>query len=696
MSEFFRRFPSAVRAEIGIAVLVFGMTLALFWPATGFDFLHLDDTLYVPGNPMVAGGLRWEGVRQAFTTVYEQWWLPLLWLSYMADVEVFGPGPHGHHLANVLLHAANAALLFWALFRMTGSRWRSAFAAALFAWHPLRVESVAWITERKDVLSGLFFLLAVLAYVRCAPRRPAGGLWPVFGLMLLGAMAKSILIVLPCLLLLLDYWPLGRGGDWRGRGAWLRWRPLFAEKIPLFALAGMFTYLTLVTHGTSGGEPPTASWFDRLALVAPNYGIYLAKTFWPAGLTILNPADLPTPLSVRLLAPLGLAFLTFLAWRFRKSQPYLLVGWLWFVIALFPVIRGIRFDEQSAFSDRYTYLPGIGLGLVLAWGAGAVQERWPRLRAPVVAACGLALAACLARTPVQLAWWRDSLVLFSRAVQLAPNSAAAHVTLGNALFDAWRLREAEVHLGQATKLHPWNALYRANWGSVLAQLGRAEEAQAVLALAWRDPEPMPKLVHGAYGMAHLHLGDYAAAVRHLEQALEPGSGKPGYRVELIRALFEAGENDRAREQAALLEGWPGGEIRAAADLFPYYQQRWREGAQPYAWEYFRRLAEKAQDNAALLNNVAWLAATDPAAPAAARPAARAYAQRAVELTGGLQAAALDTLAVAQAACGDFAAAADAARRALAQAERAGDAELSGIIKARMENIGAEIPISPPR
>ncbi len=681
-------------AGVLLAVCLFAATLILFWPATGFDFIHLDDTLYVPGNPMVAGGLHWAGIRQAFTTVYEQWWLPLLWLSYMADITLFGPGPFGHHLVNILLHAANAALLFWVLFRMTGSRWRSAFAAALFAWHPLRVESVAWITERKDVLSGLFFLLALLAYVRQVRTGGPVRMWPVTVQMLLGLMAKSILVVLPGLLLLLDFWPLGRAGAETGRDGWRRWRQLAAEKIPLFFLSAVFIYLTLVTHGTSGGERVTASWLNRLALVAPNILIYLEKTFWPAGLTILNPTDAPVSSFIGWLAPAGLIAVTFLAWRFRRTQPYLLTGWLWFLVALLPVVRGIRFDEQSAFSDRYTYLPGIGLGLVLAWGAGALQERWRWLRWPLAATGILVLAACLVRTPAQLAWWRNSLTLFPRAVALAPNSAAAQISLGNALFDAGQLQEAEAHLGVATKLQPWNDLYRANWGLVLAQLGRAQEARAVLAVAWPDTAAMPVLVHGAYGMAGLQLGEYAEAIRHLELALEPGSGKPGYRVELIRALFESGAAAQAREQVQLLEGWPGGAIRTTADLFPYYQQRWREGARAYVWEYFRRLAEQEPDNAALLNNIAWLVATDPDAPEDMRLGARDFARRAVELTAGGQAATLDTLAAAQAACGDSAAAAETARRALDRAEQGGDEKLAGHIRERVakyENGRSSVP-----
>ena len=193
MSEKFIRF-SAGRSEFAIAALLFVLTTVLFWPATGYDYINLDDHLYIPENPMVSGGLSWGGVNWAFTTVYEQWWLPMLWLSYMADIELFGAGPFGHHLVNILLHAVNAGLLFWLLFRMTGGRWRSFFVAALFAWHPLRMESVAWITERKDVLSGVFFMLALLAYVRDAEPPPARRMGRVFALMLLGLMAKSSLL----------------------------------------------------------------------------------------------------------------------------------------------------------------------------------------------------------------------------------------------------------------------------------------------------------------------------------------------------------------------------------------------------------------------------------------------------------------------------------------------------------------------
>ena len=550
------RFPFAIRKEIGIAVFLFAATLVLFWPARGFDYVKLDDWAYVVENPMVAGGLRGEAVREAFATVHEQWWLPLLWISYMADIELFGPGPHGHHFANILLHAANAALLFWALFRMTGSRWRSAFVAALFAWHPLRVESVAWITERKDVLSGLFFMLALLAYVRYAERKTRLRLAALFFLMLLGSMAKSILVVLPVLLLLLDFWPLGRGGAPWGRGAWMRWRPLLAEKLPLFILSAVFIYLTLVTHGVGGEGAGDASLANRLTLIAPNYAIYIGKIFWPARLTVINSPDVSTPWTVRLLAPLGLLAVTLAAWRFREKRPCLLVGWLWFLAALFPVVRGIRFDEQSAFSDRYTYLPGIGIGLMLAWGAGTAAARGKRMKAPVAIAGVLALAACAVRTQAQLPWWRDSLALFQRAMVWAPESPVVQESLGKALVDAGQFEPGTDFLEQALRRRAQNATDHDYLGVVLQKRGNAQGALAHHDEAIRQNPRVPDF-HNNRGNALLALGRAEDAQAAYEEALrlEPKHAEANFNLGAV--LFREGRMREALPRfEAAARAWP--------------------------------------------------------------------------------------------------------------------------------------------
>ena len=666
---------------MGMAFLLFAITLALFWPARGFDYIHLDDYPFVAANPMVMDGLTGAAVQRAFTTVREQCWLPLLWISYMGDVAVFGTGPQGHHLVNVLLHALNSALLFWALFRLTGSRWRSFFVAALFAWHPTRVEAVAWITARKDVLSGLFFMLALLAYARHAEKPSAGRLGLVFLLMLVGLLAKAILIILPPVLLLMDYWPLRRAERLWGREAWREWRPLLAEKAPLIALSAVFMVVSLWTHTSGSGRLDPVSLPERLGMIAPNYFAYLGIILVPIRLNVIYPESNLVSWPVTIAATLALAGMTLVLFRRRMKHPYGLVGGLWFLVALLPVVRGIRLG-LAQYTDRFTYLPLIGLGMALAWGAVEWSHRPARKRIASVLGV-LLLALCLVRTHAQLPRWKDSLTLLSRAVRLAPTSPTVHFGLGNALFEAGRLREAEVHWREAVRLHPGNEQARGNWGAVLVLLGRAEEAREILRPVLEGEREMSALIHGAYGMASLHLGDWPAALRHLGEALEVDPDNSGYRIERIRAFFESGADEQALAQVAQMREWPGGEIHSAADLFPFYLQRWRDGAQPYAWEYFRRTLAAHPDSVPFLNNVAWLAATDPEAPPGTVAGAVGFARRAVDLTGGDDPVAQNTLAAALAAAGDFGAAAVVAEKARALADAQGDSALAERIAGRL-------------
>lgn len=669
-------------SDVWLALALMVLTAALFGPARDFSFINLDDYVYAADNPVVARGLTWETVRWAFTSVHEQWWLPLLWISYMADVAWFGPGPYGHHWVNMLLHAANAGLLFWVLFRMTGSRWRSAFVAALFAWHPTRVEAVAWITARKDVLSGLFFMLALLAYVRHAERPSARRIGLVFPLMLAGLLSKAILIILPPILLVLDFWPLQRAQRMGGAAAWKEWAPLVREKAWLIALAAVFMAINLWTHASGTGVDSPLSWGYRLGSPAPNVLAYVRLLALPIRLNVIYPETTAVSWPGSIAATVLLLGATVAAFRQRARRPWLLTGWLWFLIGLLPILRGVRLG-LAQYADRFTYLPVIGLGLALAWTAANGGERAGRRRAVQILGAG-ALALCLGLSRAQLPFWKDSLTLLSRAVRLAPTAAAARLGLGNSLFEAGRIQEAEFHYREAVRLYPSEMPSILNWGASLALLGRAEEAQRLLAPVLDDPRATPALAHGTYGMASLHLGKWAEAIRHLNRALASEAPAPGYRVELIRAYFEAGEDEKALAQAALLKEWPGGEIRSAADLFPFYLQRWREGARPYAWEYFRRAVAAQPESVALLNNAAWLAGTDPAASAEAVADAGGWARRAVELTEENDAAVLSTLAVALAAAGDFAGAEESGRRALAVAKAQGDSALAERTRARLE------------
>ncbi len=669
---------------MGLAGLLLAVTLALFWPAQGYDYIHLDDIPYVVENPILAEGLTWTGVRQAFTTVWQQWWLPLLWLSYLADLAVFGAGPHGHHLVNILLHAANAVLLFWALVRLTGRRWPCFFAAALFAWHPTRVEAVAWITARKDVLSGLFFMLSLLAYSRHVRRPSAGRMAAVAGCMLAGLLSKAILIVLPPLLLVLDYWPLKRAQRLWGRKAWREWTPLLLEKTPLIVLAAVFMAINLRTHVSGTGAELALPAATRLGLIAPNVMAYLRILAVPVRLNVIYPDSNAVVWPVALGAAVLLLAVTLAGLGQRKKRPWLLAGWLWFLVGLLPILRGVRLG-LAQYADRWTYLPLIGLGIALAWTA-AEWSRGPRRRRMAGVLGAVVLGLCLIRTQGQLRWWRDSLTLLSRAVHLAPDAATAHFGLGNALFEKGRIEEAEGHFRETVRLYPGDEMHWANWGMALVLRGRAEEARRLLADHVRDSTDRTPLRHAAYGMACLHLGDRESAVRHLRRELEIRPAHQGYRVELIRALFEKGAEAEALNEAAMLTEWPGGDIRSAMDLFPFYLQRWQDGAQPYAWGFFRRLTEREPDNAALLNNMAWLAATDPGAPAEAAGEAVRLAQRAEQLDGGRDPAILNTLSAALAQAGDAAEALAAGKRALALARAQGNQALAERIRIRVDRM----------
>ena len=319
---------------------------------------------------------------------------------------------------------------------MTGSRWRSLFVAALFAWHPLRVESVAWITERKDVLSGLFFLLALWTYVRHAEKPSLLKLGGVTALTLMGLMSKAILIVLPPLLLVLDGWPLRRAGDPWGKGAWTAWRPLLLEKAPLFALVLVFVLLNLQNHhiDVAGGN---LTWPLRLSLIAPNYWVYLGKIFWPANLAILYPefdvANWPKAFA----ALAGLGMLTLALYRVRRQAPYALAGWLWFLVALLPVIRGVRLG-LAGYADRFVYLPSIGLAVALVWGVAAAAERF-RLRWGAVAGGVLVLAALAVATARELPVFRDSGTVFRQALSIRPAHPAALLNYG-----VWKFAEGDL------------------------------------------------------------------------------------------------------------------------------------------------------------------------------------------------------------------------------------------------------------
>jgi hypothetical protein len=406
------------------------LTLIAFLPSLWNGFVNLDDPLYVTNNRVVKKGFTWEGLAWVRTANVANNWHPLTMLTHMLDCQLFGVKAAGHHGTSLFLHLANVLLLFEVLRRMTGSPWRSAAAAGLFAVHPLRVESVAWVAERKDVLSALFWILAMGAYGRYVREPSPKRYLPVVLAMALGLMAKPMVVTLPFALLLLDVWPLGRLRlDEPGRAR--RLGRLMIEKLPLFALSAAGSLVTIKYQTTSLVTLEALPWSMRLSNVAVGYATYVGKTLLPRNLAVFYPIPLEIPAWKALATAALLLVLTALAvWRARKA-PWFLVGWLWFLGTLVPVIGIVQVGRQ-AMADRYTYIPSIGLSLAICWGipALAASRRW---RPVLAGATVLALLTLTALTWFQVRHWSDSVTLFRHALAVTQGNYVAHVALAKSL-----------------------------------------------------------------------------------------------------------------------------------------------------------------------------------------------------------------------------------------------------------------------
>jgi len=446
------------RVRFGLGLFLVAIAVVLYLPALDHAWLNYDDDIYITANPDLTRGLSFDGIAWAFSTFHGANWFPLTWLSWMLDFELFGLAPSGFHATNLALHALDTLLLFLALSKLGGSIGRSAFVAAVFAVHPLHVESVAWAAARKDSLSALFFMLALLVYSRSGPRGPSLKqhvfVWvcAAFGLL-----AKPIVITLPFLLLLLDEWPLGR---LRRRDAPQQWDPrrirhAVVEKLPLFALAAVSGAVTLWAQHAGGAVASLeqVSLDQRLGNAIVAGAAYLGKAIWPADLAVIypHPGSGLAPMRIALSAAVLLS-LSAMAFATARYRPYFLVGWLWYLATLAPVIGLIQVGSQ-AMADRYMYLPLIGLSIAIAWGVPAFEGR-PRWRlASTAAACAM-IAALAAVTAVQLRTWRTSETLFSQALRVTENNAIANAYLGRAMLARGRAEDAVVYFSEAVRLKP--------------------------------------------------------------------------------------------------------------------------------------------------------------------------------------------------------------------------------------------------
>ncbi|MGC8724296.1 MAG: tetratricopeptide repeat protein [Acidobacteriota bacterium] len=635
-------------AAVGLALVTF----ALFSPLLGAHFVGYDDNMVVTRNPLVQKGLTWEGVRYYWSHMAGGFYAPLTYLSHMLDCQLFGLWAGGHHLTNILLHVAATLLLLLFLVRATGAPWRSLFVAALFALHPLHVESVAWVAERKDVLSALFFVLTLLAYLHYA-RRPG---WARYGwvvaALLLGLLSKAMLVTAPFLLLLLDYWPLGRMPGRLGPGpeGWpaaakenpiRSWTVLILEKLPLLALCLFFSWLTAQDQPIIGFHRMPLPY--RLMNAAIAYGHYTLLTFVPHGLAVFYPLDFKAITMGRALAwGLPVAAFTLLALVSYRRRPYLAVGWFWFVGMLVPVIGLVQIGAQAR-ADRYAYLPSIGLFIAIAWALAEAMpaRRWARNALLAAVACWL--VGLVALSAFQVTTWHDTYTLFRQDYAVTHDNARAARFLGQILAQEGRIGEAIPYYREALRIVPTLDVARLELAALYGRTGQMRQAAELLlkgmVVSPHDPEleaaflgacgrlpdpaeqaellakacrlrPESYALHLAWGRSLLAAGQLAEATKVLQEAAASRTKEPQGWCYLGHALFE------------------GGLERPAADAFE------------------RALTLSPRDPSALAG-LAWvlLKARDPSLRDPAR--ALRLAREAVRLSGGRDPYAQTVLAAAE-------------------------------------------------
>lgn len=525
------------------------VTLTVYWPVRQCDFVNYDDDFYVTANAEVQQGLNLDTIAWAFdgSTSVASNWHPLTMLSHLADVSLHGLDPGGHHLTSLLLHVVNTVLLLLLLRSATGSLWCSAFAAALFALHPLNVQSVAWISERKNVLSTFFWLSSLWTYVGYARSGRLSRLVATGALLCLGLLAKSMLVTLPATLLLLDAWPLDRPRK-------VGWPRLVLEKLPLFAIVAVSSWFTLGAQAAGDAMIANIPFGYRLANACSAYLTYLGKLAWPLPLSIFYPHPgsgmSPGQLAFASVSAVVVCVVTTVFFRLRRRAPWALFGWLWFLGTLVPVIGLVQVGDQ-AIADRYTYVPAMGVFLIVAWGAALFSERLPvqrPVRTLVLSlAAGVTLALLAMRTRAELAPWMNSEALFRHALAEDPDNYLAHTNLGSALYEQGLKNQALTHMAAAVQSKPGYALARANLGTLHAEAGELEEAERLLLRA-AYMEPQTARAHTALGAVSIGLGKYERAANELRLALEidPGFAAAKLNLQRLRSVRQQGAENTER------------------------------------------------------------------------------------------------------------------------------------------------------
>jgi tetratricopeptide (TPR) repeat protein len=758
--------PCSQRKQTVVVCLLLALaTVAVYWPVARQGFINFDDPDYVSANPRVQAGLTVESVQWAFTSLYASNWHPLTWLSHELDCQIYGLRAGGHHVTNLLLHIVNSLLLFGLLKRVTGALWRSVFVAALFALHPLHVESVAWVSERKDVLSAFFFMLTLWAYAsyvegqrprseggspKSEVRRPKAGVWYGAAVVLfaLGLMSKPMLVTLPFVLLLLDYWPLGRIQLSTAKHSLSTTeqcpslKRLVVEKIPFFALSALSCVLTFLVQRACGAMTPLekAPFELRLANALVAYARYLGKTLWPSKLAVFYPYS---QLSLDSWQVMGAALLLLIATvaivLAAKKQPYLLIGWLWFWGTLVPVIGLVQVGKQ-ALADRYTYLPHIGLFILIVWGAAAVVARlkWPRLISLVAA--GLVVTGCGILSARQLSHWRDTKTLFQHAVAVTSRNFVAYAVVGNALAEEDKSPEAIEQCRKALEISPdypeaHNTLgniyakqekyeeaianYRAaaeadrtyadprnGMGDVLVKQGKYAEAEAQCREALRlAPMHLPAMFCLATALHHQGKLDEAAGYYRRILELKPdlytprrylgnifvAQGKPDQAIpQLLLALKIRPQDadthvvlgvvllEKNRIEEATAQFLEAARLQPTNAIANYQLALIHQGRKETraAIDCYRKALKAQLDWPESLNNLAWILAANPDATLRNGAEAVGLAERACKLTDYKEGIFVGTLAAAYAEAGRLKEAVSSAEKARSLALAAGQKEIA--------------------
>jgi len=725
------------------------VTLLAYLPVRHNSFIVFDDGNYITENHMVQAGLTWAGVKWAFTAWESSNWHPLTWLSHMLDCELFGMNAGAHHLVNVLFHTANAVLLLLLLFRMTGLRgneslhstssspqldtrskttaetasarqagalWASAWVAALFAWHPLHVESVAWAAERKDVLSTFFGLLALGAYALHAqgtgnrklggetfnisasgetspkPRlrrgeRSEGGqhstsnaqwyYWSAVFFFALALMAKPMLVTLPFVLLLLDYWPLRRVPNNEFRVS--NFSRLILEKWPFFLLTGVSCVVTYLSQRADAVQSlERCPWDLRVGNALLSYGRYLVKALWPVDMAVMYPFPKQLPWAEVGIAAVALVIISWLVWRARGRCPYLLVGWLWFVGMLVPVIGLVQVGQQ-AMADRYVYIPLVGIFIGVVYGATDWAKQF-RLGSAVPTVVGvLVLGGCLLGTENQLRYWRNDKSLFSHAIAVTKNNGLVYIMFGNALERQGQLADALTQYQEMLRFNPDSVEARINIGGTLFKMGQLDEAMAYYQSALKIRPDFTE-AHFNIGNVFLQKGQLDEAIAHFEKALK---ARPDYADALCNlgaAYLQKGRLEDAIEQYQKAVAIQPDSAEAHNNLGYALLQ---SGQVREAIVHYQASLELQPDNPDTPNTLAWVLATWPGPSVRNGVKAVALAKQANRLSGGKNPVIIETLAAAYAETGRFPEAITAAQQALPLASAQSNAPLVKTLQAQI-------------